>query len=64
MLARPSGAFPAYIRDTLLGSTRKPELFNRRRLEPWLGEVLAGRRQGVMQAWVLVSLALWWDRFL
>lgn len=64
MLARPSGAFPAYIRDTLLGSTRRPELFNRRQLEPWLREVLAGRRQGVAQAWLLVSLAVWWDRFL
>jgi asparagine synthase (glutamine-hydrolysing) len=64
MLAAPAGRFSAFLREVLLESPRRPELFHRRHLEPWLTDVLAGRRRGMDRAWPLVFLAVWWDCFL
>jgi len=64
MLATPSGRFPSFVRDTLLNSSRQPGLFHRARLEPWLDDVLAGRRKGMRLLWILTFLAIWWDGFM
>ncbi len=63
MRTPPAGAFQSFVRDALLGA-RRPELFQRRHLEPWLARVLAGRKDGMRHAWLLTVLAAWWDRFL
>jgi asparagine synthase (glutamine-hydrolysing) len=64
MLAPPAGHFSAFVREALLGSSRRQELFDRRHLEPWLANVLAGRSRGMRMAWALVFLAVWWDCFM
>ena len=64
MCAPPSGRFRAFVRETLLSTGRKTELFHRRSLEPWLENALAGRNRGMSQVWMLTNLAVWWDCFL
>ena len=50
MLARPSGVFPAFIRETLLGGLRKPELFHRGRWSPGWRRPAASSRHGARLA--------------
>jgi asparagine synthase (glutamine-hydrolysing) len=63
MWAPPSQPFAAFLRETLLDSSRIP-LFERRPLEAWLKHALVGKRRGIGAVWTLAFLAIWWDHFI
>ena len=64
MLAPPTHRLSRFLRERLLDSAAGRELFNRTRLEPFVDQVLDGRRDGIRALWNLTNLAMWWDRFI
>lgn len=53
-----------WARAVLLDGVRQSSLFDRKALEPWLAEVLSGRRENMPLVWTLVNLQVWWDCFM